>query len=192
MKIRAPVSVWEWWGSASAATWYLTRRLWSTLSVYAANRTGTGLGFLAFLLFGSAWLTASLALSERERSSWSSTLGSFDGIREETKEAQPGRDMVRRTYTVDWSGYAYVVNGTKYRNEVHRLLDPTAALTVYFDPADPRRSTVDKPSSPIPPLILTILCLIGGGVAVKTAWKLRQDADTPKRSGDHSAVSKSL
>lgn len=133
-----------------------------------------GLGFLAVLLFGSACLTAYLALSEGERLSWSSTKGSFDGIREETKEAQPGRDMLRRTYTVDWSGYAYVVNRTKYRNEVHRLLDPTAALTVYFDPADPRRSTVDKPSSPIPSLILSVLCLIGGGVAIKAAWKPRQ------------------
>gem|GEM_PF-2598860 len=132
------------------------------------------MGFLAVLLFGSAWLTASLALSEGERISWSSTKGSFDGIREETKEAQPGRDMVRRTYTVDWSAYTFEVNGTKYWNEVRGPLNPAAALTVYFDPADPRHSTVDKPSSPIPSLILSVLCLIGGGAAVKAAWKPRQ------------------
>jgi hypothetical protein len=128
------------------------------------------LGFLAVLLFGSAWLTAYLAFSKGEMISWSSTQGSFDGSREETKEAQPGRNMLRRTYTVDWSAYTFEVNGREYRNEVRGRLNPAAALTVYFDPANPRHSTVDKPNSPIPSLILSVLCLIGGGVAVKAAW----------------------
>lgn len=134
-----------------------------------------GLVFLAAVLFGSAWLAAALALSRGERVPWSSTRGSFDGIRDEIEEAQPGRDMVRRTYTVHWSAYTFEVNGTQYRNEVRRLLDPADGLTVYFDPANPWHSTVDKPSSPIPPLILSILCLIGGGGAVKAAWKPRPD-----------------
>jgi hypothetical protein len=134
-----------------------------------------GLGFLALVLFGSAWLTAVLALSAWERRSWSSTRGNFDGIREEIQEAQSGRTMLRRTNIVSWSGYTFEVNGMQYRNEVRGLLNP-ADLIVYFDPADPWHSTVEKPNSPIPSLFLSILCLTGGGLAVKAAWAPRQAA----------------
>lgn len=143
----------------------------------ARIRRVLGFGLLAASLLLGAGLAAYIALTSWERRTWLPTPGTFGGVRTETKYAPPAeREILVRTVTQEWSSYTYTVNGRTHWDEVPGSLEWTEPFTVYYDPADPSRSTVSKPASPVPPLITFILCLIGGVAAARAARKPQEEA----------------
>jgi hypothetical protein len=126
-----------------------------------------GQGALALILFVSGLLLAYLAFgSLRMRAS---TQGRIDGIRTQKVDEVPSRTMVPQSHDVYWTGYTYEVGGRPYWSEVSDIRFDGEIVTVYYDPDNPRRSRLGKPTSPLLLVLLASLSVLGGALAAGKA-----------------------